>query len=282
MINRKLRLVNRGLAGILLFSVVLLLYIADLLPVSPKLENEKNEDNVLPSIQKLHSLTHQELAMLYHRYINTVQALCKRVVRIGNLGDGGWELCEDIEFRPKHPCLVYSFGINNDFSFDDMMADRFKCDVYSFDPSMKETLEGPRGPRQWFFRSGLSERTETFQNEWQVSTLKDLQEKHGHGKDKIDILKIDVEKFEWLALTQIYESGGLKNIRQLLIELHMGMRGVEAEKLEYIQGLGILKHLYDNGFRIVYSHRNIWCKFLSKLQHIDEVGCHELTFVYIP
>ena len=24
--------------------------------------------------------------------------------------DGGWEVCEDEPYRPKSPCLVYSFG----------------------------------------------------------------------------------------------------------------------------------------------------------------------------
>lgn len=100
-------------------------------------------------------------------------------------------------------------------------------------------------------------------------------------QSKIDILKIDVEKFEWQSLIQIFESGGLQNIRQLLVELHISIVG-EPERVEYIQGLGVLKLLYDQGFRIFYSHRNLWCKFLSKFQDIEEIGCHEVSFVYIP
>ena len=33
------------------------------------------------------------------------------------------------------PCLVYSFGIANDFSFDDRMG-KLGCEVQAFDPSM--------------------------------------------------------------------------------------------------------------------------------------------------
>ena len=98
---------------------------------------------------------------------------------------------------------------------------------------------------------------------------------------KIDVLKVDVEKYEWIALRQIFESGGLKNIRQLVIELHSAIVG-EPSKQEYFLALGILKHLYDAGFRIFYSHRNLWCKYLSNFEGIDEVGCHEVSFVYIP
>jgi hypothetical protein len=100
-------------------------------------------------------------------------------------------------------------------------------------------------------------------------------------QDTIDILKIDTEKFEWQTLIQIFETGGVKNVKQLLIELHIAIVG-EPEKLELIQGLGVLKMLYDQGFRIFYSHRNLWCKYLSQFQGIEEIGCHEVSFVYIP
>ena len=100
-------------------------------------------------------------------------------------------------------------------------------------------------------------------------------------QSKIDVLKLDVEKFEWLSLTQIFESGGFKNVRQFIAEFHIALVG-EAERVEYIQGLGILKFLYDNGYRIVYSHRNLWCKFYSKVRDVDDVGCHEVSFVHIP
>jgi hypothetical protein len=37
---------------------------------------------------------------------------------------------------PAGDCVVYSFGINNEWSFDDNMK-RYGCQVYAFDPSMK-------------------------------------------------------------------------------------------------------------------------------------------------
>lgn len=275
-------LANAIFGTLLILSVLLLLYISGLLPLKPRWESEKQvKETVLPSIPELKQLSHRELAQLYHSYINQVQVLCRRVVRIGSLSDGGWELCEDGEFRPTQPCLVYSFGINDDFSFDDHMADRFNCLVYSFDPSMTKTAEGKRRNRQWFYHTGLAEQTRTLRNGWKVSTLKDMLLKQGHLEAKIDVLKIDVEKFEWQTLTQIFESGGLVNVRQLLLELHVAIVG-EPEKLEYIQALGVLKMLYDQGFRIFYSHRNLWCKYLSKFQGIEEIGCHEVSFIYIP
>ena len=46
----------------------------------------------------------------FYSYINTLQALCRNVIRIGSPGDGGKEICVDGAYKPKAPCLIYSFG----------------------------------------------------------------------------------------------------------------------------------------------------------------------------
>ena len=52
--------------------------------------------------------------------------------------DGAYYLCKDDVVWPfpsktEAPCLVYSFGINWDFKFDDEMA-KLGCEVHAFDP----------------------------------------------------------------------------------------------------------------------------------------------------
>ena len=52
--------------------------------------------------------------------------------------DGAYYLCKEKKFWPyPNPggdrCLVYSFGINNDFKFDDAIA-KTGCEVHAFDP----------------------------------------------------------------------------------------------------------------------------------------------------
>ena len=64
--------------------------------------------------------------------------MCSRKLRLGNLGDGGWEICDDSKVRPAKDCVVYSFGINYDFSFDDYVAKTYGCHVHSFDPRMDD------------------------------------------------------------------------------------------------------------------------------------------------
>ena len=44
-------------------------------------------------------------------YVNSVQIKCNTIVRMGSYGDGGWDVCDDEKYRPKQPCLIYSFGL---------------------------------------------------------------------------------------------------------------------------------------------------------------------------
>ncbi|KAK3587726.1 hypothetical protein CHS0354_042681 [Potamilus streckersoni] len=88
----------------------------------------------IPSDAELKNLTESQLDDLYWSYINTVQVLCRRIVRVGKIEDGGKEVCTDEAFHPRPPCLVYSFGINFQWDFDEDAARMFGCKVFSFDP----------------------------------------------------------------------------------------------------------------------------------------------------
>ena len=57
--------------------------------------------------------------------------------------DGQYAVCLDPAVTPEQPgkiksCLVYSFGINNNWSFDEAMEE-YSCEVFSFDPSINKT-----------------------------------------------------------------------------------------------------------------------------------------------
>ncbi|XP_025076188.1 uncharacterized protein LOC112553288 isoform X2 [Pomacea canaliculata] len=77
---------------------------------------------------------------------------CKNKREMGN-----WPVCFDDNLVPQNNCLVYSFGINYDFRFDDAMA-AIGCTVYSFDPSMLDTDDHKRGDRVFFKRIGISDK----------------------------------------------------------------------------------------------------------------------------
>lgn len=49
--------------------------------------------------------------------------------------DGSWFICLDGRLGPeKNACTVMSFGINHDYTFDEIMNRDYGCRVVSFDP----------------------------------------------------------------------------------------------------------------------------------------------------
>ena len=97
-------------------------------------------------------------------------------------------------------------------------------------------------------------------------------------KTTIDVLKVDIEESEWQAGPQMVQTGVLNSVHQLIMEIHISI-GPEPMREKYFYGLALLKSLYNQGFRIYFTHRNLWCSFLSKFEGIDEVGCHEVGFI---
>ena len=182
----------------------------------------------------------------YLKYISKHQTLCKQMLRLGNIVDGGWDICHDAQFRPKSPCIVYSFGINYDFSFDEDVEKTYGCDVFCFDPSMK-TSDYRHSDHIMFYNVGLGEENKEISvsgERWKLKTLRTIQGELGHIDKRIDVLKIDIEGSEKNTLPEMIASGALKNVVQLCLEFH------------HYYDLGTLRQLYDIGFRIFWSHQN--------------------------
>lgn len=123
-------------------------------------------------------------------------------------------------------CLVYSFGINDEWSFDDAM-DRYGCRVFAFDPSMNSS-DHNRTDHIHFFRTGLGA-DDDGRSHWTDETLKeiydDLVRRMWHGSDDIiDYLKMDIEWAEWSVLPHILQSGMMDKVRQLAVEIHLPFR----------------------------------------------------------
>ena len=116
--------------------------------------------------------------------------------------DGDKEVCLDKEFNidPRR-CIVYSFGIRNEWSFDDSMA-WYGCNVYAFDPTMNKQTH-KRGNKISFYNIGISN-TDGFitirqQKNCKVMRFISIMEQllgHDNNNVMIDYLKMDVEGAE--------------------------------------------------------------------------------------
>ncbi|XP_041370649.1 methyltransferase-like protein 24 [Gigantopelta aegis] len=232
----------------------------------------------LQSGEQLKAMDADGIWKTYHSYTDNIDIICERRLRMGKIGDGGWEVCDDPPYRPIKPCIVYSFGINNDFSFDDDVVKSYECDVYSFDPSMSANTHR-RNKNNMFYKIGIGGKDEKDNKKWQLMTLTSIRKMLNHSKSIIDVLKMDAEGAEWASVPSMIEAGELKTVRQLLLEFHTG-----GQKT-YEQGLPKLKLLSDleqHGFRRFLVHKNPACRAIMKdIFPLVRTGCQEVHYVNI-
>lgn len=175
---------------------------------------------------------------------------CRKQKSVGN-----WFLCQDEPYKVKEPCLVYSFGIGNDFSFDDAMA-KLGCEVHSFDPSMNMP-EHVRNTSVVFHPIGLSTsvikdfnpRHDIYviqDQSWTMMDLLSIMEMLGHKNRVLDYLKIDVEGHEWSVIDYLLKNGITSRIRHFSLEYHIFPDW--PDKARYPDLLITYKRLKEAGF----------------------------------
>ena len=214
-----------------------------------------------------HSLSESDAAL-----INVdIQTSCSKIVRLGNYGEGGWDICGD-DFQPNvmlrsslqndesldpriaHPCRVYSFGINDDPSFDKDLVRRWpSCTIYAFDPSIgRNTGDDFLGPNIKFYNIGLGGFNK-HKGGWHVMTLDSIMKMLNH--DHVNLVKMDIEGWEWETFLSWEKSGVYKKIGQLVGEIHF-FNNMKSEKFIIEEQVSILRLFHDTfGFH-VFRRRN--------------------------
>ena len=179
--------------------------------------------------------------------------------------DGQKVMCMDL--APKvNDCVVYSFGINDEWSFDQAIQ-RYGCTVYAFDPSMKRQDFDYR-PNIHFFDLGISDRNQLV-NGWKMRTLDSIYEMlvPFHGNVTIDYLKLDVESDEWAVLPQIIASRMLDKVKQLAVEVHFRSGDTRDHVIHHVN---VLKKLEDGGMVRFASRTNthVYGPLMGRTRHL--------------
>ena len=121
-------------------------------------------------------------------------------------------------------CLVYSFGIATDWTFDWDM-ERFGCEVFAFDPSVNFESGYLNGTIS-FLKYGIGGTDHVNDKGWEIRTLDTFVEYLGHKERVIHYLKMDVELMEFEVIRQQLlrrDSALIRNVEQIGVELHMTM-----------------------------------------------------------
>ncbi|XP_059167577.1 uncharacterized protein LOC131949725 [Physella acuta] len=225
----------------------------------------------------LENMTTQEMLMTIHSYPDNIDTLCERVIRLGKLGNAGWDICDDPDVRPKDPCIIYSYGINYEFSFDDDAAKLYGCHVFSFDPSMiKWAYKVKRSALVLFYKIGLGGETQTVRkNNWKLYTHGDIRKMLGHQNQTIDVIKMDIEWSEWEAIPEMLASGQLTDVRQFLVEYHV----VASGRNYLLPRLKAMQGLEEAGFKRFKTHKNEHCETSIPGYPIKRTQCYEVHYV---
>jgi len=155
---------------------------------------------------------------------------CK--VRIGHNRDGGYILLDDFAER----LTVISYGIGNEYSFDEDMAKR-GLNVYMFD----HTIDGIKkiSDHMEFFKEGVAGVTDQEKN---LYTIEDHIRKYDLMDKKL-IMKMDVDGAEYDAVGMA-SNDILARFDQIVMEIHF------------------LDRIGDEGFRFKF------CKMMRKLNNL--------------
>lgn len=177
---------------------------------------------------------------------------------------GGWTLPAGLL---NSDSVVYSAGIGEDISFDLAMIDAVGCSVHGFDPTpiAREWLGRQVLPSAYSFHNvGLAETdgdmdffppddAHSFSRlpghagaqslKCPVRRLSSIMEDLGH--DHIDLLKIDIEGFEYAVIDDFLAAGIRPKVFN--VEFHHGYFGIEPD-----QTRAQVDKLRANGYRIYW------------------------------
>ncbi|CAD5113622.1 unnamed protein product [Dimorphilus gyrociliatus] len=209
----------------------------------------------------LHEFLPTEIAeeRLY-RWLQKSDIHCHSSERLGSLQEGGWNICTAGIYKPRAPCLIYSFGYKADLSFEDTIGLKYGCRVRSFDPTLSNEAE--RNSFVSVYPYGLNGKDTNIDvkgRKAQFFTFHSILKKFDEVDSVIDYLKFDIEWIEWDVLENFFKGDGLKNVKQLGFEIHFGDPSAALDFFNskmFTMRWRLLKRLEEKGFARWHAHAN--------------------------
>jgi len=199
------------------------------------------------------------------------------VQRVGNV-DSGWVIKKDLA-----PLVIYCAGVGQGISFELELAKTSRRPILVFDPSPRgvTTMTEIDARNIEFFPVGLAATTGTIEYSltrlegevsrsvsgngfgkvsfdcWSLTTIMNR-----NGDDAIDLLKMDIEGFEYEIIDQFLDQG--IPVRQLCVEFHPWLAPGRTLKT--------IAKLYRAGYRIIYKHHGDHTFVLKESRFRELVG----------
>ena len=184
------------------------------------------------------------------------------LIRVGlNGADGGYVMLKSF----KDDGIAYSFGINNDVTWDNIMAE-IGYKIYQYDHTINAL---PYERKEFhFFKEGISG---IDYEDKPLKTLEYYLKRNNHLKNKNMILKMDVEGAEWDFLETV-DINILKNFDQIVFEMHNIVRPNDSKRI-----LPLLKKINET-HNLIHIHGNN-CGYQLKIGNTIFPDVIETTYV---
>lgn len=208
---------------------------------------------------------------------------CDYPERVGQWGDGGKWLC-----RPRHliankpDCLIYSVGSAANFDFEIALLElNPACQIHVFDPtpsSVKETQrQRDQGliPEQVHYHAlALLPKDGTMKMEGQTvqgRSLSSLVRHLGHEGRTLDLLKVDIEGWEWSSL-DFSDPFYADSVMQFAVEMHLSPGVLREQGISPPHQTNAMKRFGDSLERAGFE-------LFAKEVNPGVTCCYELAFV---
>ena len=172
---------------------------------------------------------------------------CTALARFGCPGDGGKWICDPHHFL-MDKCVVYSFGSNDEFSFEEAIHHfNPECRIYTFDPFSSQPVNKPDFVKFYPWGIGARDSAKDF-----IFTLPTIMRKLHHKN--ITILKVDCEGCE-LELDAPSFPAHKGAIQQIQMEVHFdGMPERVHRLFNFLTSIGYA--IFNKEANIQYSDGN--------------------------
>jgi len=138
--------------------------------------------------------------------------------------DGGKWVCSKRQLLSHPKCVVYSLGSNGEPSFENRVLTEFPhCQMHTYDPTLNDEQKSMVF-KTWgvtFHDQGLASEGGLSASPFNCTTLHRSMAENGVAW--IDVLKMDIEGFEWDVFLEIFEKKLPMPFTQILVELHTSM-----------------------------------------------------------
>ncbi|KAG7155991.1 Methyltransferase-like protein 24-like 7 [Homarus americanus] len=203
---------------------------------------------------------------------------CRKFVSQGGTScqkifDGQKMVCLDMfESRPSNFCMVYSFGVGHDLSFDADMG-KLGCQVFSFDDDASHDIyKREPFPRVHFIhvRIGASRDVQLLNSHdkfnlphmYLYRPLDNIMYLLDQFRANIDFLKIDIEGTEFDVLEEsLFKTDVLERTRQVALEVHLSAFLDQNQPIHHLHHAltnytRVFRGLEERGMRLAHYEPN--------------------------